>query len=310
MKLSRSPETRWAYEAPRGTFRDASEGGGERSPWRGALSRGRSRSHSGQVSQTQKVAPVRYWGCICHCKILSFPKFSLPKFSDASFPGSLLSGSSLCPPPARRPGLLVETLLLSFHTFSQGAVTHTITAASSRGRLMTSKSPPQLRPLLSNASPVVLGSHLSGISLSPFFNFILWLIYIATGFFIYLVFGHTVQHAEILVPQPGIVPVPPALGVQSLNHWTTREVPQVSLKCLKCTMAKAELITTLPYSSASCQHPLPTHSPTYHGTRSTQWLFSPPHSPAPQIPSQPCKGPSSLPTKYFLNLSNPFYPMP
>ena len=29
----------------------------------------------------------------------------------------------------------------------------------------------------------------------------------------------------ILVLQPGIEPVHPALAVQSLNHWTTREVP-------------------------------------------------------------------------------------
>ena len=29
----------------------------------------------------------------------------------------------------------------------------------------------------------------------------------------------------ILVPQPGIEPVPPAGKVQHLNHWTTREVP-------------------------------------------------------------------------------------
>ena len=28
----------------------------------------------------------------------------------------------------------------------------------------------------------------------------------------------------ILVPQPGIKPMPPALEAQSLNHWTTREV--------------------------------------------------------------------------------------
>ena len=27
------------------------------------------------------------------------------------------------------------------------------------------------------------------------------------------------------VPQPGIKPGLPALGVQSLSHWTTREVP-------------------------------------------------------------------------------------
>ena len=27
-----------------------------------------------------------------------------------------------------------------------------------------------------------------------------------------------------LVPQPGIKPMPPAVGAQSLNHWTFREV--------------------------------------------------------------------------------------
>ena len=30
---------------------------------------------------------------------------------------------------------------------------------------------------------------------------------------------------RILVPQPGIEPVPPAVEAQCLNHWTTREVP-------------------------------------------------------------------------------------
>ena len=32
-----------------------------------------------------------------------------------------------------------------------------------------------------------------------------------------------------LVPWPGIKPGPPALGVQSLGHWTTREAPLSSL---------------------------------------------------------------------------------
>ena len=31
---------------------------------------------------------------------------------------------------------------------------------------------------------------------------------------------------RILVPWPGIEPEPPALGMLSLNHWTTREVLQ------------------------------------------------------------------------------------
>ena len=30
-----------------------------------------------------------------------------------------------------------------------------------------------------------------------------------------------------LVPRPEIEPGPPALGVQSLGYWTTREVPQL-----------------------------------------------------------------------------------
>ena len=39
---------------------------------------------------------------------------------------------------------------------------------------------------------------------------------------IYL-FGHTTRHAKL--PHPRIEPVPPAVEAQSLNHWTTREVP-------------------------------------------------------------------------------------
>ena len=31
----------------------------------------------------------------------------------------------------------------------------------------------------------------------------------------------------VLVPRPGIEPVPPALGARSLNHWTARQVPGV-----------------------------------------------------------------------------------
>ena len=34
-------------------------------------------------------------------------------------------------------------------------------------------------------------------------------------------FRHAVQ---ILVPRAGIKPIPPAMVVQSLNHWTSREV--------------------------------------------------------------------------------------
>jgi len=34
---------------------------------------------------------------------------------------------------------------------------------------------------------------------------------------------------RILVPQPGIEPLLPALEVWSLNHWTAREVPKFNL---------------------------------------------------------------------------------
>ena len=41
-----------------------------------------------------------------------------------------------------------------------------------------------------------------------------------------LFFGHTVAF-RILVSQPGLKPMVPALGVWGLNQWTTRAVPEV-----------------------------------------------------------------------------------
>ena len=38
----------------------------------------------------------------------------------------------------------------------------------------------------------------------------------------------------ILVPQPGIEPMLPALGAQSLNQWTTRGFPYVTLIIMRC----------------------------------------------------------------------------
>ena len=49
-------------------------------------------------------------------------------------------------------------------------------------------------------------------------------IYCIFCFFV-LFFDHVA--CGILVPQPGIEPMLPAMKVQSLNHWTTREVPLV-----------------------------------------------------------------------------------
>ena len=54
---------------------------------------------------------------------------------------------------------------------------------------------------------------------SPFF-FLIYFIFRA-------LFGHTTWHADLT--QPGMQTVPPAVEARSLNHWTTREVPRVSL---------------------------------------------------------------------------------
>ena len=43
-----------------------------------------------------------------------------------------------------------------------------------------------------------------------------------------LFFGSTAR--GILVPQPGIKPVQPALEAQSVNHWTARKAPRLNLK--------------------------------------------------------------------------------
>ena len=44
--------------------------------------------------------------------------------------------------------------------------------------------------------------------------------------FYFIIFGHAARLAcGILVPRPGIETVPPAVEVQSPNHWTAREVP-------------------------------------------------------------------------------------
>ena len=47
--------------------------------------------------------------------------------------------------------------------------------------------------------------------------------------YIYIFWPHRVA-CGILVPRPGIELVPPAGEVQSLNHWTAREVPWVPIK--------------------------------------------------------------------------------
>ena len=47
--------------------------------------------------------------------------------------------------------------------------------------------------------------------------------------FFFPFFYHTMGMG-ILIPQPGMEPVIPAWEMQTLNHWTTREVPKSKLK--------------------------------------------------------------------------------
>ena len=46
-----------------------------------------------------------------------------------------------------------------------------------------------------------------------------------------------------LVSWPGITPTPPEMEVQSLNHWTSREVQEKFLKCLKWTIHNLFAVT-------------------------------------------------------------------
>ena len=82
-------------------------------------------------------------------------------------------------------------------------------------------------------SDYVLLKRLHSFSVAPFnyYNFF---------FFFFLLFDFNVfiywpchVACGILVPQPGVEPAPPAVEVQSLNHWTTKEVPDfIVFKCV------------------------------------------------------------------------------
>ena len=76
-----------------------------------------------------------------------------------------------------------------------------------------------------------------------------------------------------LVPWPGIEPKPPALGAQSLTHWTTREVPKKGFskhRFVLRDMLSLAVVTVLPsfilhhwFSRGSPRERTggPTHSP-------------------------------------------------
>ena len=67
-----------------------------------------------------------------------------------------------------------------------------------------------------------------------FFFFIVEILLHLQGFFffffsLFLSFRPCCAVCGILVLQPGIEPMSPALGAQSLNHWTAREVPTLTV---------------------------------------------------------------------------------
>ena len=81
-------------------------------------------------------------------------------------------------------------------------------------------------------------------------------------------FDHAMQWAcGILVLRPGIEPIPPALEVWSLNHWTTREVHRL-------IYSYTLLITT--YVEAK---------PSSHRSYSSKWWVVEPHPVSTQLPA-------------------------
>ena len=50
---------------------------------------------------------------------------------------------------------------------------------------------------------------------------------------LFIYFWPHLAECGILVPWPGLEPVPPAVEAQSLNHWTARDAPLLLFKCKK-----------------------------------------------------------------------------
>ena len=59
----------------------------------------------------------------------------------------------------------------------------------------------------------------------------------------------------ILVPYPGIEPMPPALEARSLNHWTTGEVPSILWCYIYAPPSKYSYYLVLPFSCTASNVP-------------------------------------------------------
>ena len=56
---------------------------------------------------------------------------------------------------------------------------------------------------------------------------------------------HLAAPCGILVPQPGIEPLLPAVEAQSFNHWTAREVPIQQILYVTLTMYCSHIMVTV-----------------------------------------------------------------
>ena len=71
-------------------------------------------------------------------------------------------------------------------------------------------------------------------------------------FYLYMYFCLHQGAYGILVPQPGMEPVPPAMGAWRLNLWTTREVPKYSVRFSDICIHNA--VYTIPSPLFSSRH--------------------------------------------------------
>ena len=79
-----------------------------------------------------------------------------------------------------------------------------------------------------------------------------------------------------LIPWPGMEPGPPALGAWSLNHWTTREVPQIDFNLEHKAGDMADAIFIFLGGPAATQvHIFFCHLPTGHVQESQSVWVSP-----------------------------------
>ena len=77
-------------------------------------------------------------------------------------------------------------------------------------------------------SQILLGTYLCFFFKNPFIVYLKSKFNWHTDFF--FLFGCV--PCGVLVPQPVIEPVPPALEAGSLNHWTTEEVSGILIFCV------------------------------------------------------------------------------